>query len=168
MTLAELNAASVEVAQIELSKCCGSRAWAHAVVAGRPYATLGLLFAAAERVWFALEPEDWKEAFAHHPRIGDISQLREKFASTAQWARDEQSGTKEASEATLRALKTGNEIYEKRFGHVFLICATGKSAEEMLTALQLRLANPPERELAIAAGEQAKILRLRLEKGFQA
>lgn len=149
-----------------LLKCCGSKRWAEAMAEARPFPDLNTVLQKAETAWAALSPEDWREAFAHHPRIGDTASLRVKFASTAHWASEEQKGTLGASEATLKELADGNKNYEQRFGHVFLICATGKSASEMLTALQARVGNDAEKELKIAAAEQLKITRLRLEKLF--
>lgn len=143
--------------------CCGSVQWARTMAARRPFPAGSALLEAADQVWFALSNEAWREAFGHHPRIGE-RQLREKFASTAAWAAQEQKGAAAASEATLKSLAEGNAEYEKRFGHVFLICATGRSAEDMLYALEKRMNNGPERELKIAAQEQAKITRLRLMK----
>lgn len=111
-----------------------------------------------------LESKDWLEAFTHHPRIGDVKNLRQKFASTAQWSQDEQKGVHGVPEDVIQALADGNARYEKKFGHIFLVCATGKSAQEMLALLQQRLHNTPETELRVAMQEQAKITRLRLEK----
>ena len=165
MRLSEINSLSDTEAQETLLRCCGSTRWAERMLQARPYDTLPTLHSLAEKIWWELHREDWLEAFAHHPRIGgDVESLRKKFASTAQWAGDEQSGTRGASEETLQALSRGNTEYEARFGHVFLICATGKSAEEMLAALKQRFPNNPENELRIAAGEQAKITAIRLDK----
>ena len=144
-------------------KCCGSSRWAREMAGRRPFRTFEELSGAADEVWFSLSREDWLEAFSHHPRIGE-KQLREKFAATAGWAEQEQKGTAGASENILKALAQGNAEYEKRFGHVFLICATGKGADEMLFALDQRMNNGPERELKIAAGEQAKITQIRMKK----
>ena len=107
---------------------------------------------------------DWREAFTHHPKIGDVDALREKFASTAAWAAGEQGAVRQASEATLQGLKAGNEAYEQHFGYIFIVCATGKSADEMLALLQARLPHSPAEEIHVAMAEQAKITRLRLEK----
>ncbi|MFQ5680086.1 MAG: 2-oxo-4-hydroxy-4-carboxy-5-ureidoimidazoline decarboxylase [Gemmatimonadota bacterium] len=156
-----LNAASEEEARADLVRCCGSRRWAEAMLRRRPFPADAELFRAAEEVWWSLEPEDWKEAFAAHPRIGQ--RLDEETDATA-WSREEQAGVASAGETTSRALAVGNRAYEARFGHVFLICATGKTAEEMLRALEERLRNDPETELRVAAAEQAEITRLRLEK----
>ena len=166
-TLAEINSMARGLAEAELMRCCGSRQWAEKVAAGRPFMTREALFESAREIWFVLEKNDWLEAFSHHPRIGE-RQLREKFASTAQWAEQEQKGANSASESVLQALASGNAEYERRFGRVFLVCATGKSADEMLKLLEQRLPNDPELELMIAVGEQAKITQIRLEKWLNA
>ncbi|NUO80414.1 2-oxo-4-hydroxy-4-carboxy-5-ureidoimidazoline decarboxylase [candidate division KSB1 bacterium] len=129
-----------------------------------PFQTKEELCAAAEEAWFKLLPNDWLEAFAHHPKIGDVDSLRAKFASTRQWAEGEQAGVHEASEAVLLALAEGNAQYENKFGYIFIVCATGKSAAEMLAILQARLLNDHATELQIAAVEQSKITKIRLEK----
>ncbi|MCA9493800.1 MAG: allantoicase, partial [Myxococcales bacterium] len=149
----------------QMSKCCGSRRWAEAMVALRPFSSRTQLFGMAEQAWWHLADEDWKEAFTHHPRIGeDPEALRRRFASTATWSAGEQAGMVGADEETLAALAEGNRAYEARFGHVFLICATGLSAATMLEELRARLPNDPAAELRIAAGEQVKITALRLGK----
>ncbi len=158
-----LNTTHEEDARAQLLRCCGSTAWAKAMLQRRPFADEPALFKAAEEIWWQLGPADWREAFAHHPRIGE-RQLAQRFAATRSWSEQEQAGTARAEQAVLTALKAGNSIYEERFGFVFLICATGQSAEAMRSALFTRLENDPETELRIAAGEQAKITRLRLEK----
>lgn len=122
------------------------------------------LFTVAEEIWFKLLPNDWLEAFAHHPKIGDMNSLRAKFANTQQWAASEQAGVNTASEAVLHALAEGNAAYENKFGYIFIVCATGKSAEEMLAILQARLPNDHATELYLAAVEQSRITRIRLEK----
>lgn len=164
MTLESLNRIDREDAIRELRKCCGTRVWAETMADARPFPDLRALLAVADRVWDALGPAEWREAFDHHPRIGGMDALREKFASTGSWASEEQRGVASAPEATLRSLSEGNTRYEERFGHIFLVCATGKSADEMLALLESRMGNAPEAELRVAAGEQAKITRIRLEK----
>jgi 2-oxo-4-hydroxy-4-carboxy-5-ureidoimidazoline decarboxylase len=134
------------------------------MTARRPFESADALFAAAEDVWAGLGRDDWLEAFAAHPRIGDIDGLRKKFATTADWSAGEQAGVAGAAEQVLRDLAAGNADYEARFGHTFIVCATGKTAAEMLALLRARLANDPAAELRVAAAEQAKITRLRLEK----
>ena len=151
-----LNALGEDAARAALGRCCAAPRWVDAMLAARPFASDAALFDAAERVWWGLGREDWLEAFAGHPRIGER-------AGDA-WARREQTGVSGAAQATRAALAAGNDTYERRFGHVFLICATGKSGDDMLRALQERLANDAATELRIAAAEQAKITRLRLER----
>ena len=118
----------------------------------------------AEEVWYQCSEEDWKEAFSYHPKIGDVESLTKKFASTAEWAAGEQSGVNAASKETIEALAAGNKEYEAKFGHIFIICATGKTAGEMLADLQTRLQNSRGVEMEIAAEEQNKITKLRIEK----
>lgn len=168
MTVEELNALPPEAAFEALERCCGARYWVDAMVAARPFLTAEAAYEAADRLWARCDREAILEAFRHHPRIGDVEGLRKKFASTAAWASGEQAGAAAADEATLQALAQGNADYEARFGHIFIVCATGKSAAEMLAILQARLPNAPEAELAIAAEEQRKITRIRLEKLFTA
>jgi 2-oxo-4-hydroxy-4-carboxy-5-ureidoimidazoline decarboxylase len=126
------------------------------MLAGFPYASDVAVHAAAEREWRRLEREDWLEAFAAHPRIGD--------RSDDDWSRREQSAVNDAAVEVRRALAAGNREYEARFGHVYLVCAAGRDAADLLADLRRRLANDPAQELRIAAGEQAKITTLRLEK----
>jgi 2-oxo-4-hydroxy-4-carboxy-5-ureidoimidazoline decarboxylase len=164
MNLQDLNSAGAESAQDELIRCCGSRRWAEQMSAQRPFETEKELFAAADDIWQRLEKEDWLEAFSHHPKIGGVDTLRQKFATTKQWAEGEQKGVQQASEDTLNALAEGNSAYQQKFGYIFIVCATGKSASEMLALLQARLGNAADAEIAVAMLEQNKITRLRLEK----
>ncbi|RSK34671.1 2-oxo-4-hydroxy-4-carboxy-5-ureidoimidazoline decarboxylase [Hymenobacter metallilatus] len=164
MTLPELNNLPPATRAEELHRCCGSAAWVAALNQQFPFADAATLYQAATHTWNGLSEADWREAFAHHPKIGDVGALREKFASTSTWAEGEQGAVRQASEETLRALAAGNEAYERRFGYIFIVCATGKSAAEMLTLLQARLPNPPELEIRVAAAEQDNITRIRLEK----
>jgi 2-oxo-4-hydroxy-4-carboxy-5-ureidoimidazoline decarboxylase len=164
VTLDELNALPIAEARAALERCCGARRWIEQMCAARPFRDRAALLAAAGRAAGGLERDDWLAAFAHHPRIGDLESLRAQFARTATWAGEEQRGASAASEATLLALAEGNRAYEARFGYIFIVCATGKSADEMLAMLRTRLPNDPDREIAVAAEEQMKITRLRLEK----
>ncbi|MBI1804662.1 MAG: 2-oxo-4-hydroxy-4-carboxy-5-ureidoimidazoline decarboxylase [Ignavibacteriae bacterium] len=164
MTLDEFNALSLNDAHEELLRCCGSFRWALQMTERRPFKNVENLFAAADTIWNTLSERDWKEAFSHHPKIGDIKSLRKKFATTAQWAEGEQAGVVQTSEKTLKALAEGNNLYEAKFGYIFIVCATGKSAEEMLALLNARLHHYPAEEIRIAAEEQRKITRIRLEK----
>ena len=146
--------------------CCGSQAWVQGMLAHRPFGTLNHLLAEAEEVWWSLGPDDWREAFDHHPRIGERVSAAPQGETARAWSSDEQRGAAAAAAGTRQALAEGNREYERRFGHIFLVCATGKSAEEMLALLRPRLSNDPATELRVAAAEQAKITRLRLEKLF--
>ena len=164
MILQGLNTLSSEDAYKLLEQSCGASQWVHAMVKGRPYKDLDALKEAALTVWATMKRTDVLEAFDHHPRIGaDIEALRKKFASTASLSESEQSSVADASEETLLALRDGNQKYEARYGHIFIVCATGKTAEEMLALLQARMDNEPDEELLIAAAEQAKITQIRLE-----
>lgn len=111
----------------------------------------------------SLAPGEWREAFAHHPRIGDLESLKQRFAGTVDLASREQAAVSAASQGTLEALAEGNRAYEEKFGYIFIICASGRSADEMLAALKQRLPNDPSAEIAIAATEQMRIMRLRLD-----
>jgi 2-oxo-4-hydroxy-4-carboxy-5-ureidoimidazoline decarboxylase len=157
-----LDRASEPEARRLLTTCCGSSRWVDRMLARRPFGRADALFGAALDEWLALTPDDWREAFTHHPRIGDRDALRAKFRSTRHLSEREQSGVARASDGVLDALAEGNRAYEEKFGHIFIVCATGKSAEEMLDLLNGRLPNSPETELLNAAGEQAKITELRL------
>lgn len=162
---AYLEALSEADAAAALMRCCGCRRWAEATIARRPWGDDDTLFRVADEVWATATREDVLEALGHHPEIGaDVEKLRAKFASTASWSEGEQSAVGEASESTLQALAAGNVAYKEKYGHIFVVCATGKTASEMLALLQARLDNDPTVELAIAAEEQGKITRLRLEK----
>ena len=165
--LARLNALPAGEARPAFLRCCGSTRWAEAMVEGRPYADAAALFAAADHAWGQTGGADWLEAFRHHPRIGDRGALQARFAGTRAWSAGEQGGVAAASAEVLDALAEGNRAYEARFGHVFLVCAAGKTAAEMLALLQGRLRNDPETERGVAAQEQARITRLRLGKLVQ-
>jgi len=159
-----LNSASAAEAEAELLKCCGSTEWARAVAARRPFGDAQELYAAADEVWRNLSERDWLEAFAAHPRIGGRKAERAQHAQAEGWSAEEQSGARAAAQATLDELAAANRTYEEKFGHIFIVCATGKTASEMLALLRARLSNTPDTELRTAAAEQAKITRLRLEK----
>ncbi len=159
-----LNRLPLEEAKAELLRCCGSSRWADGMARARPFKDESAVYAEAGWLWSQTGPEDWREAISHHPRIGDVSKLRERFKASGAWSEQEQQGIQGASGDVVQALADGNREYEARFGFIFLICATGKSAREMLEHLRQRMNNPPALELRIAAGEQAQITRLRLEK----
>jgi OHCU decarboxylase len=164
MTLEQLNELATPEAKAEFLKCCGSRSWAQTMTEDRPYTSQEELFAKADEASLLLTDEDWLEAFRAHPKIG------EKKAATAQsqqeknWSTQEQSGVDAASADTVTQLAERNREYEERFGFIFIVCASGKSSDELLAILNSRLTNDPGDELFIAAREQQKITRLRLEK----
>ena len=161
MDLDELNALPAEAAEAALLDCCASPAWAADVAAARPYDDVETLLMTADDVWWAQPPEEWLQAFAAHPRIGE---RREGDDHHSRWSRTEQSGAADARRAVLDALAECNGAYEERFGRVYLVFATGKSAEEMLALCNERLDNDPTDELIVAAGEQARITALRLRR----
>jgi 2-oxo-4-hydroxy-4-carboxy-5-ureidoimidazoline decarboxylase len=175
MTLDRLNSLPDQDAATFFLTCCGSKRWAQEMTNRRPFGSVEDLQNAADEVWFSLSEEDWKEGFSAHPKIGDRKGLKTsktlsgrrpvgKFQSTPELASKEQSGVIGASEQTLKALADGNAAYEAKFGYIFIVCATSKTADEMLFALNERLMNSPSTEIRIAAEEQAKITRLRVKK----
>ena len=164
MTLDELNALPEPRAREELARCCGSSRWVDIMAKCRPFKDRDAVDKNCEATWTALLPRDWLEAFLEHPRIGGKDALREKFAATKDWAQGEQAAVSKAGEAVLDALEKGNAEYEDKFGFIFIVCATGKSAAEMLALLEARLPNDQSTEMKNAAAEQAKITKIRLEK----
>jgi len=167
MTIAEFDHLPVEKRRELLFQCCGSHKWVDKMLSVFPVEDLVDLEECADEKWYECTEDDWKEAFEQHPQIGDIDLLKEKFSPTADWAATEQSGVNESSEEILKNLAEGNKLYKDRFGYIFIVCATGKSAEEMLSMLEERLPNSPEEEIKIAAEEQNKITKIRLEKLFE-
>ena len=164
MTLHDLNILPKEQLKAELFKCCGSKTWVEKMLPFFPADDMTELLYDAEDQWYECTEADWLEAFTHHPKIGDMDSLKKKFATTAGWASGEQGAVAQASEETLKALAKGNEEYEKKFGFIFIVCATGKSADEMLALLNERLPNHKEEEIKIAMDEQNKITQIRLQK----
>ncbi|MFD2784600.1 2-oxo-4-hydroxy-4-carboxy-5-ureidoimidazoline decarboxylase [Hymenobacter rubripertinctus] len=164
MTLSELNCLPPAARAEQLHKCCGATAWVEQLNRRFPFAARAVLVAASEAIWQNLTEADWREAFTHHPKIGDVAGLREKFAATSAWAGQEQGAVAAATDETLRELAAGNAAYEQRFGYIFIVCATGKSAAQMLALLQARLPHAPAVEIGVAAAEQAKITEIRLRK----
>ena len=149
-----------------LQSCCGATAWVQAMVAHRPFRTLQRVIDEAATIWWSLTPDDWREAFDHHPRIGERSSAAPQSKTAQAWSAAEQGGASTAGDDTRQALADVNREYERKFGHIYLVCATSKTAEELLAILRDRLRNDPVAETHVAAGEQAKITRLRLEKLF--
>ncbi len=164
MNLSDINNISISDLWTTFEKCCGAHHWVEQMVIARPFASREQLFEKAEQIWEQCSDEDWLEAFEHHPKIGDINSLKKKFANTEKWAGQEQAGVNTASDEVIQRLAEGNTAYEQKFGYIFIVCATGKSAAEMLALLEARLHNHPKKELQIAAGEQMKITNIRLGK----
>lgn len=164
MKIEALNRLPEAQARVAFDRCCGSSRWITAMVAARPFPDRAALETMADRAFARLGLADWLEAFSKHPKIGDVAEMRSRFANTAAWAGTEQGGVASADEATLKALADDNRTYEQRFGYIFIVCATGKGAEEMLAMLRARLGNDPEREFELAAAEQRKITWLRIGK----
>lgn len=162
--LAWLNSLPSADAEKELLQCCGSTRWARQMTETRPYATLEALLASANEIWGSLNRNDWLEAFRSHPKIGEKKAADPVSTQARQWSGQEQSGVATASRETVDSLATLNRTYEEKFGFIFIICATGKTSDEMLSTLRERLQHETEDELPIAAAEQSKITELRLKK----
>ena len=159
-----LNALPGDEAFARLLECCGSTRWAQSMVVRRPFNDERHLLEAAERVWWGLAADDWLEAFRSHPKIGEKKPARETGEEAQRWSEEEQAVARSAASATLDELASANLAYEERFGHIFIVCAAGKSSEEMLETLRRRLANDPDTELCVAAEQQRRITLLRLRK----
>jgi len=159
-----LNELSANEAQAEFLKCCGSTKWAQEMTAARPFATEQELFIRADDISASLEDVDWLEAFRAHPKIGEKKAAIVQSHQEQKWSAQEQSGVSEASAGTISQLAERNRGYEERFGFIFIVCASGKSPDEMLAILNSRIDNEPRTELRIASEEQRKIARLRLQK----
>jgi OHCU decarboxylase len=180
--LERLNDLASEEAEAQLLSCCGSREWARRLAAERPFRTPEALAEAAARIWGSLSRDAWLEAFAAHPRIGTEQAAgtgpadlhpppnstdllpTQKINLSPFWSHEEQAGASTASSEMLGRLADANREYEERFGHIFIVCASRKSAAEMLAEARARLHNDAQTELAIAAEEQRKIMQLRLAK----
>jgi 2-oxo-4-hydroxy-4-carboxy-5-ureidoimidazoline decarboxylase len=156
--LAAWNEADESTAMDAMLACCAAHRWAEAMVALRPYSNVESLSLTADEVWSTMEEPDWMEAFAAHPRIG------EQKADASAWSQQEQSSTANADQQVLADLANGNAQYEQRFGFTYIVCATGKSAEEMVAILRRRLTNDREAELREAAEQQRQIMQIRLGK----
>ncbi len=166
MTIAKFDHLPQEKKRELLLQCCGSEEWVNKMLTIFPVEDLVELLDAAEQKWNECTELEQMQAFEHHPKIGDINSLKEKFANTAEWAAGEQSGVINANEKTLLQLSKANEEYQKKFGFIFIICATGLTAENILTDMEMRLSHTENEELNIAAAEQLRITKLRLEKLF--
>ncbi len=163
-SVAWLNELSADAAESEFLKCCGSKRWAHDLAAHRPFDSLEALYANADEIWWSLSEADWLEAFRAHPKIGEQKAAATQTPQAQSWSAQEQSGVAQAAAQTKHELARLNREYEDRFGFIFIVCASGKSPEEMLAILRSRLGADRESEIRVAAEEQRKITRLRLEK----
>jgi OHCU decarboxylase len=157
VTLEALNQMDRKAAEAAFTRCCGSTAWARSMAAARPFASVEDMTATADAIWRSLGASDWLEAFGAHPKIGEQ-------ARGASWSEREQSGMQTAGDDLRKRIAEENAAYQLRFGYIFIVCATGKTAEEMLADLDARLSNDPAAELQVASDEQRKITRLRLAK----
>ena len=164
MTLEEINNLPLDDLKKQLFNCCGSTTWVNKMLPFFPIHSNNAAFTIAQQQWYTCSTADWLQAFTHHPKIGDVASLTKKFAATATWASGEQQAVQSASTAIIQALADGNTAYEKKFGFIFIVCATGKSAEQMLALLQQRLPNTLDTEIQNAMEEQLKITILRLQK----
>lgn len=162
--LARWNAMPQAAAENEILSCCGSKTWAHGMAAQRPIHNEATLLIACDEVCGTLRQPDWLEAFRSHPRIGDSHAPESSPAQSAAWSGSEQRNVAAANEDSKVALAHGNRAYEQRFNHIFIVCATGKSASEILDILLCRLRNDPDTELNEAAEQQRQITHLRLKK----
>jgi 2-oxo-4-hydroxy-4-carboxy-5-ureidoimidazoline decarboxylase len=164
MTLDQLNRLSEADATAAFTQCCTSSRWVERMVIDRPFESLAEMLEISDRIWEECDVDDYLEAFQGHPRIGDVESLAKKYANTKTWAGGEQKGVEVADRALLERLAQGNADYEEKFGHIFIVCATGKSAAEMFALLEARMPNDPKTEVIVAAEEQNKITRIRLKK----
>ncbi len=161
MTLQEFNTIKKSTVTKELFSCCGSDKWVSLLMKFFPFASEAELVSKATAIWYnECKKEDWLESFTHHPEIGDVKSLAEKFAGK------EQAGVGAAPKETIEALAKANADYKKKFGFIFIVCATGKKADKMLWLLQNRLKNTMDEEINIAMGEQHKITLIRFKKLF--
>jgi OHCU decarboxylase len=171
IALERWNRLSIDEARRAIQPCCGSGAWAREMVARRPFANENEILAASNEIWLNLEPSDWMEAFHSHPRIGEsrveAPPLESTSAESTAWSLQEQRNVADADDVVKSALAEANREYERRFGHIFIVCATRKSAGEILEILQQRLNNDPQAELLEAAEQQRQITELRLRKWMQ-
>ncbi|MGI4755486.1 MAG: 2-oxo-4-hydroxy-4-carboxy-5-ureidoimidazoline decarboxylase [Janthinobacterium lividum] len=158
------NSMPAQAAADAVLPCCGSHAWAAALVARRPLSTLPELLAASDAAWWGLPEDDWREAFNSHPRIGERHARGAASAKSVSWSGAEQSGVTNSADDTAARLAEGNRAYEQKFGLTFIVRATGKTAEDILEVLEGRMTNTPEAELHEAAEQQREITHIRLRR----
>jgi allantoicase len=162
--LERFNRLSLAEARKALLACCGAKKWVEQMLRQRPFPDLPYVLATADKAWAALDRKDWLEAFRHHPPIGERRAQEPQSETARKWSAAEQSAAQPGAPEKLAALAAANAAYNAKFGHVFLICATGKTTDAILSNLQQRMKNDPQTELSLGAEEQRKIARLRLEK----
>ena len=163
MTIETLNGLDSSEAAAQFNLCCGATNWIKIMNQSRPFQNKKELFQKAESIWLSLSSEDWLEAFTHHPKIGNIDSLQKNFQNKKSISKNEQSGVNNATGSTLKDLAESNQLYEDKFGFIFIVCATGKSSDEMLALIKMRLNNNAKIEMQNAAKEQNKITQLRLK-----
>jgi allantoicase len=166
--LARLNGLGDDAARETFMSMCGAAEWAHTMASVRPFKSVRSLMKAAERAWWTLDERAWREAFLAHPRIGDRTKAAAATAQSATWSAGEQAGVERADRGVAERLEQLNARYEEIHGFIYIVCATGKSAAELLAILEERLEQPTPIELDRAAREQMQITRLRLEKWLHA
>ena len=164
MDIQSLNHLPIDQANHLFMQCCTSEQWIEKMVSSRPFTDTNSLRETADHIWHHLIEKDYLQAFEGHPKIGDVGSLKAKYANTKELASGEQSGANCATDDIIAELADSNSAYEEKYGFIFIVCATGKSAKEMLALLQDRLKNNRQKELEIASKEQRKIFHLRLEK----
>lgn len=162
MTVTDLDRLTSAAATEVLTSCCGSQRWVAGIVAKRPFESVGRIKAEAERVWWGLTRDDWLEAFSHHPRIGETRSIQN--AQGKAWSAKEQAGLAGTADSIRHELARVNQAYEARFGYLYIVSASSRSAEELLALARTRLQNQPEDELRVAAAEQLAITLLRLDR----
>lgn len=164
MQLTEFNSTAAQVLQPQLYQCCAAQEWVDQLLARRPYSSATELLSVAEDIWYELSESQWLNAFDAHPKIGDTASLKEKYKDTLQLAQSEQARVAGASDKVLYALAEYNQQYLEKFGFIFIVCATGKSAEQMLDIVKSRIINDRATELKVAATEQLQITAIRLKQ----
>lgn len=164
VTLKELNALPADQARGLLAQCCGSSAWVNGMLARRPFRSPEDVYKAADEVADELGRSDWLEAFEHHPKIGETRSATSQGETEKSWSAGEQAGVVVADGTVRAAMADANAEYETKFGYIYIVCATGKTADEMLALARARLKHSADKEIRVSADEQRKIIRLRLEK----
>ena len=164
ITLAQLNALPADDCADMLASCCGSQRWVARMVEQRPFTSLDDVLRTAEHVWWAVDASDWLEAFMHHPQIGGTQSASAQSERASAWSAGEQAGVATADASAKSDLASINAAYLSRFGFIYIVSAAGKSADELLEIARGRLTNDRDTELRVAAEEQRKITKLRLEK----